>query len=114
MRARAGALRGWVLLTAIAMTACGPSPSIDYAGPTSDWPEYGGDKGGMRWSPLTQVNRSNVEDLEIAWKYNHGDISDGSDGTTRTSFNATPIVVDDRMFFCTGLNRVIALGAGDG
>ena len=114
MRARAGALRGWVLLTAIAMTACGPSPSIDYEGPTGDWPEYGGDKGGMRWSPLTQVNRSNVEDLEIAWKYNHGDVSDGSDGTTRTSFNATPIVVDDRMFFCTGLNRVIALAPETG
>ena len=97
------------LVLAVLALACGVAPPVDDAGPTADWPEYGGDKGGMRWSPLTQVNRSNVTGLEVAWVYNHGDISDGSDGTTRTSFNATPIVVDGRMFFCTGSNWVIAL-----
>ncbi|MFP6580256.1 MAG: pyrroloquinoline quinone-dependent dehydrogenase [Myxococcota bacterium] len=87
---------------------------MDYDGPTADWPEYGGDSGGSRWSPLTQIDRANVEDLELAWVYHHGDISDGSDGTTRTAFNATPIVVDDRLFFCTGTNRVIALDPASG
>ena len=52
---------------------------------------------------------TNVGALRVAWSYRHGDVSDGSDGTTRTSFNATPIVVDDALYFCTGLNRVIAL-----
>ncbi len=31
-----------------------------------DWPVYGGDPGGMKYSPLTQINRSNVETLELA------------------------------------------------
>ena len=94
--------------------ACGPPRPVDFSGPIADWPEYGGDKGGMRWSPLTQINRDNVDELKVAWVYNHGDISDGSDGTTRTSFNATPIVVDDRLYFCTGSNRVIALDPENG
>ncbi len=93
---------------ALALFACGDAP-IDYAGPTAEWPAYGGDAGGLRYSPLTQVNRENVDDLELAWVYHHGDVSDGTQGMTRTSFNATPIVVDGTMFFCTGVNRVIAL-----
>ena len=99
---------GWVAMGCL-LLACGSSEPVDFSGPTADWPEYGGDKGGMRWSPLTQITQTNVGDLEVAWVYNHGDISDGTDGTTRTSFNATPLVIEDRMYFCTGANRVIAL-----
>ena len=81
----------------------------DDSGPIAEWPEYGGDKGGLRYSPLTQITAQNVDRLERAWIYNHGDISDGSGKTTRTSFNATPIVVEGQLYFCTGFNRVIAL-----
>ncbi len=94
--------------------ACSGPVSVDLSGPTADWPEYGGDKGGLRWSPLDQIRRENVRHLEVAWTYRHGDVDDGSDGTTRTSFNATPIVVDDRLFFCTAFNRVIALDPESG
>jgi quinoprotein glucose dehydrogenase len=82
---------------------------LDRSGPVQAWPHWGGDAGGLKWSPLTQVTAANVGDLEVAWTYRHGDVSDGNDGTTRTSFNATPIVTDDSLYFCTGMNRVIAL-----
>ena len=98
------------LASAVLAGACGGErPVLDRAGPTADWPEYGGDKGGLKWSPLTQVTRENVGALQVAWTYHHGDVSDGTQGMTRSSFNATPIVVDDALFFCTGFNRVIAL-----
>ncbi len=93
----------------LALAACEPPVAIDFSGPTANWPEYGNDKGGMRFSPLTQITAANVGALKLAWSYRHGDISDGSDGTSRTSFNATPIVVDGGLYFCTGKNRVIAL-----
>ncbi|MEE9606756.1 MAG: pyrroloquinoline quinone-dependent dehydrogenase, partial [Myxococcota bacterium] len=82
---------------------------VDRAGPVAEWPEYGGDKGGLRYSPLDQITPDNVGDLEIAWVHHHGDVSDGTQGITRTSFNATPIVVQGTLYFCTGFNRVIAL-----
>lgn len=97
------------------LAGCGVPPApLDMSGPTADWPEYGGDPGGSKWSPLTQVTRDNVGSLEVAWTYHHGDVSDGSDGTTRTSFNATPIVAHDTLYFCTGYNRVIALDPESG
>src|SRR5437868_2094175 len=50
-----------------------PSPS---AGPTPDkyaasteWPTYGHDAGGMRFSPLKEVTPANVNTLEVAWTY---------------------------------------------
>ncbi|MFQ5514903.1 MAG: pyrroloquinoline quinone-dependent dehydrogenase [Myxococcota bacterium] len=89
--------------------ACHEPTPIDRSGPVAEWPEYGGDKGGLRYSPLSQITRENVGALEIAWVHHHGDISDGSDGSSRTSFNATPIVADGLLYFCTGFNRVIAL-----
>ena len=98
---RVAAVAGLVVLCWL--PACSPQP-IDLSGPTAEWPEYGGDKGGMRFSPLTQITPDNVDDLEVAWVYHHGDISDGSDGTTRTSFNATPILARRRIaLFLHGL-----------
>ena len=98
-----------------ALTAgCGESTPVDLSGPVADWPEYGGDKGGERWSELDQITPENVGRLEIAWTHHSGDFSDGSDGTTRTSFSVSPIVVDDSLYFCTGFNRVFALDPESG
>jgi quinoprotein glucose dehydrogenase len=96
------------LLVAVA-AACGRTFVRDDSGPIAEWPEYGGDKGGLRYSPLTQITAQNVHRLKRAWIYHHGDISDGTGETTRTSFNATPIVAEGQLYFCTGFNRVIAL-----
>lgn len=35
----------------------------------TDWPTYGHDPGGLRYSPLTQINPKNVARLKIAWVY---------------------------------------------
>ena len=65
--------------------------------------------GGIRYSPLTQIHVENVRELEAAWTYRTGDVSDGSGEFTRTSFQATPIVVNELLYLCTGFMRVIAL-----
>ncbi|MBV9549326.1 MAG: hypothetical protein JO256_06590, partial [Alphaproteobacteria bacterium] len=36
---------------------------------SKEWPTYGHDAGGMRFSPLTQVTRANVANLGVAWTY---------------------------------------------
>ena len=33
-----------------------------------DWPAYGGDKGGTKYSPLDQINRNTIKNLQIAWR----------------------------------------------
>jgi len=104
---KAAASSLWVCLLVAA--ACSEHAPLDRSGPIQDWPAWGGDPGGGKWSPLTQITRDNVDSLEVAWTYRHGDISDGTGDATRSSFNATPVVVHDTLYFCTGFNRVIAL-----
>jgi quinoprotein glucose dehydrogenase len=99
---------------AAALLGCGAPAAPDVSGPIADWPEYGATKGGLRFSPLTQITPENVGDLEVAWVHHHGDVSDGTDGTTRTSFNATPLAIGRTLYFCTGKNRVFALDAETG
>jgi quinoprotein glucose dehydrogenase len=41
---------------------------------THEWPCYGGDPGGMRHSPLTQIDRTNVKRLKPVWTYRTGDL----------------------------------------
>jgi quinoprotein glucose dehydrogenase len=110
-------LVGAMLATLAGLCACNNPPRslpLELSGPTAQWPEWGGDKGGLRYAPLTQITRENVARLDVAWVYRHGDVSDGSGEYKRTSFQATPIVVDDRLYFCTAFNRVIALEAETG
>ena len=52
----------------------------------TDWPVYGHDPGGMRYSPLTQINPANVTRLERAWSFHHG----------KPGSQVTPLVVSSR------------------
>jgi quinoprotein glucose dehydrogenase len=75
---------------------------------TDDWPYYGHDAGGTRYSPLTQINRENVASLKVAWTFHVGDISDGG-GKKRSGLETTPILVDGTLYVTTGFNRVFAI-----
>ena len=73
------------------------------------WPYYGHDAGGMRYSPLTQITRTNVSRLKVAWVFHTGDLSEGRNGEKRSGFETTPLVVDGTLYLTTPFNRVIAL-----
>lgn len=108
------ALWGCAVISALSGFGCGDPRSLDYSGPVSEWREFGGDKGGLKYSPLTQITPENVSELEVAWEYRHGDVADGTGDVTKTSFVATPIVAEGLIYLCTGLARVIALDAETG
>ena len=91
-------------------------------GRIAGWPVYGGDIGGRRHSPLDQITPENVDELEVAWTYNTGDIiktggfdAAGHGGSpASTTFQNTPILVGDALYLCTPFNKVIALDAETG
>src|SRR5258707_1200968 len=91
------------------LLAIGVSLFAATGGSTADWPTYGNDPGGMRYSPLAQIDRDNVSKLRVVWTYHTGDVADGSQTPVRSAFEATPIVVDHTMYFSTPFDRVIAL-----
>jgi quinoprotein glucose dehydrogenase len=98
-----------VSAAAVSCGSEGAPTSVTKAGPVADWPEVGGDKGGSKYSPLSDITPENIDRLEVAWVHRNGDASDGTGEYGKTSFQTTPIVADDTLFFCTGFNRVIAL-----
>jgi len=105
------------LLAAIAaavLYGCMTRPAVQSSPAGDEWPVYGHDPGGSRFSPLTQVNRDNVSQLRVAWIAHSGDAAAGANGRGRTGFEATPIVVDDTLYYTTGTNRVIAVNPADG
>jgi quinoprotein glucose dehydrogenase len=83
-----------------------------------DWPTHGNDAGGLKYSPLTEINRANVASLEIAftWSTNENNIpaSEGQKPARPGQFQATPLAIHDTLFFSTPFNRVIALDANTG
>jgi quinoprotein glucose dehydrogenase len=73
-----------------------------------DWPAYGRDPGGERFSPLDSIRRDNVASLQAAWTFRTGDSYIPKDGRP-TAFEATPLYVDRTLFLSTPLGRVFAL-----
>ena len=88
-------------------TASGQHRSISKAA-YQDWKVYGGGPESIRYSTLTQINRSNAHHLEVAWTFDTGDASEGSE------MQCNPIVIDGVFFATTPKMRVIALDAATG
>jgi glucose dehydrogenase len=74
------------------------------------WRSYGHDPGGMRFSPLAQIDRANVQQLQRAWTY---DVST-TPNSWITSFESTPLMVDDVLYFATQTGKAIAVDAESG
>lgn len=80
----------------------------------ADWPAYGHDLAGTRYSPLKEVNRSNVASLKVAWTYHTGALQPETDLNRKAAFEATPILFDGKMYVSTPFNHVIALDPATG
>ena len=81
--------------------------------PEGSWHAYGRNNLGQRFSPLTQITPENVDNLELAWQYQTGDLK-GPDDVTETTYEATPLKVSNSLFLCTPHNWLIALDADSG
>jgi quinoprotein glucose dehydrogenase len=83
--------------------------TVAIAGADKDeWASYGRDPGGQRYSPLKEINRSNVSRLKIAWTFRTGDAYQPKHSKP-TAFETTPLYVDGTLYVGTPLGRVIAL-----
>ena len=113
-----------------------PSKAADLS---KEWPTYGHDPGGMRFSPLTEINPSNVSRLKVAWVYHMkpagvtapaavrppaantgGAVGDevpfarmrGAGGMGPST--VTPLVINGTMYLTTPYGRVVAIDATSG
>lgn len=74
-----------------------------------EWPAVGGDAGGMKYSPLSQIDKSNVGKLQVAWEFDTGEWSDGSKYPSRSAFEATPLMVGGILYITSPFSHLFAL-----
>src|ERR1700691_5212252 len=79
-----------------------------------EWPWYGGDAGGNRYSTLTDINRDNVKTLKLAWEWKPGEEPIPGKGIRPSNFEGTPLMLDGILYLSTSYNRVVALDAETG
>lgn len=77
-----------------------------------DWKIYGGNKEGNRYSTLSQINVSNVKNLEVAWTYDTGENKDSLNSFG--DIQCQPIVVNGIMYGTTPAMKLFALDAATG
>jgi glucose dehydrogenase len=75
------------------------------AGDQANWLLYGRDYSNQRFSPLAQIDATNVKRLAPRWIFQSG---------VSSAFQATPIVVDGVMYVSLPFNHVVALDAASG
>jgi quinoprotein glucose dehydrogenase len=79
-----------------------------------EWPFYGGDQGGMKYSELAGVNTKNVTRLRLAWTWKTGEVPLPQFNTRPGMFENTPLMIDGVLYLSTPYNKVVALDAETG
>ena len=76
-----------------------------------EWRTYGGDLASTRYAPLDQIDRSNFNELELAWQFK----TDNLGPRPESRFQSTPLVVGGVLYSTGGSRRtVFALDAENG
>lgn len=74
------------------------------------WEVYNGTKAGMKYSSLTQIDTSNVKQLEVAWIYHTGD----ADTVHQSQIQCNPVIVDGILYGVTPTMKLFAVNAATG
>ena len=99
-----------------------PAPVAAQQGaPNGEWTYYGGDVGGTKYSGLDQVDATNFNDLEIAWRWQSADagldleaLREVHDDLGLGNLKVTPLMVGGVVYVVTPLRLAVALDAGTG
>lgn len=102
--------RGACAVAGLALALAFPAGSQE----PGDWPTYGGDEFGQRYSALGEINRENVTGLEVAWTFHTGELGEGFARADKLAFEATPILIGETLYLSTPTNIVIAIDAATG
>ncbi len=99
----------WIRITFIWAGWAAPLTLLGAPGAASpanlDWPAYLGDKARSLYSPLQQINRTNVAQLKVAWTYDTGD---------KGEYQANNLIVAGVLYTASPTRKVIALDAATG
>ncbi|MYI74693.1 MAG: PQQ-binding-like beta-propeller repeat protein [Acidobacteria bacterium] len=81
-----------------------------------EWPNYAGNREGMKYSPLDQITKDNVGDLEVAWRWPTADqeLQASNPAWRGGRYEDTPLLIDGLLYTVTPLGLVSALDPATG
>lgn len=109
---------GFIVVAAIALAAIVPGALVSRSHPATaaehsvaatanvDWPHFGNTTDNTRYSPLSQINTSNVSRLGFAWTI--------QEGKNLATSETDAVVVGGTMYLTTNTDQVIAVNAATG
>src|SRR5579884_4143061 len=99
----------WFLVPAFCVVLIGfistNSQSAQPVPPNQDWPVWGGSPENLHYSSISQIKRSNVKDLQVAWTYDTGET-----GGLQTS----PLEVKGVLYGISPTQKIFAVDAATG
>ena len=89
---------------ALAFAAFTASAYAQYGTPTKgEWHVYGGDSGSTRYSPLDQIDASNVKNLQVVWRWKAQNMGPAP----QAAWEATPLMIGGKLYFTAGTGRTV-------
>jgi len=80
----------------------------------SQWPTYGGDAGGTRFTDLREITPENLSRLVPAWTFHTGALGKGRPSPEHASFEVTPIIFNGLLYLSSPYDDVYALNPKSG
>ena len=112
------------LVCVLSLASCapdaGPEPDMDPDAEDTEWLVNHGDDAASRYSPLSQINRDNVAELEVAWYWESIDeeLKERNEEAGRMGgsfwYEPTPLLVDGTLYTITGMGQIAAIHPGTG
>ena len=98
-------------VVALLVGAASVSMRGQWAPKVGEWPTYSGDLAATRYSPLDQINASNFNKLQLAFRFKTENLGPRPE----FQFQSTPLMVNGRLFTTAGTRRAaVALDAATG
>src|SRR6202789_4100326 len=86
------------VLAVLAMGVCAAQKDVS-------WPVYNGGREGDHYSKLTQINRANVNQLQVAWTFDTGE---------KGGMQDNPLIIGRTLYAYTPTEKIVALDAATG
>ena len=121
-RTRAGSLFSLVCVLSLAscVPPAQPEPGMAPGDQYSEWRVHQGDAAASHYAPLSQINPSNVAELQVAWYWESVDeeLKERDEEARRMGgalwYEATPLLVDGTLYTITSLGQIAAIHPGTG
>src|SRR6266699_3202325 len=93
----------WVLRCVVVLLCMAARTSAQSTANSTEWPTYGADLANTRYRPLDQINASNFNKLEIAWRFK----TESLGPRPEYKLEGTPLMVKGVLYTAAGSRRAV-------